>query len=374
AYKVTLACLETRDTMPASAEEIARAEEEGIEIIPGWGLSKVVEENGKVKGMQIKRCVSVIDEKGAFNPQYDECEIQIIKAENIMLATGQRVDLSYFGEKYEIQLTRRGLLDVDEDTAMTSRKGVFGAGDAVKPGLAIAAIATGRKAAIGINTYLGVPNDVVIAEKDPLSFDNEGVKVTEPLVLRELSVEKRRIDAEDSESHTIEEAARETLRCMNCGCHAVHPSDVAPALIALDARIVTNCRTIHAEDFFAVRISCNTILDKDEIITEIQIPAPPAGAKSVFMKFAFRKSIDFPVVNVAAMTGSKPRICLNAVAPTPIRAVKAEAVIAGKKLDENLAAAAGEAAVQDAIPLEAAKYKVQIAKTIVKRALLSTIE
>ncbi len=257
---------------------------------------------------------------------------------------------------------------------MTSRKGVFGAGDAVKPGLAIAAIATGRKAAIGINTYLGVPNDVVIAEKEPLSFDNEGVKVTEPLVLRELSVEKRRIDVEDSVSHTKEEAAREALRCMNCGCHAVHPSDVAPALIALNAKVVTNCRTIDAEDFFAVRVSCNTILDKDEIITEIQIPTPPAGTKSVFMKFAFRKSIDFPVVNVAAMTGSKPRICLNAVAPTPIRAVKAEAVIAGKKLDESLAAAAGEAAVSDALPLDATKYKVQIAKTIVKRALLSTIE
>jgi NADPH-dependent glutamate synthase beta subunit-like oxidoreductase/CO/xanthine dehydrogenase FAD-binding subunit len=374
AKNVTLACLETRDIMPASDEEIERAEAEGVVIMPGWGLSKVVEENGIVKGMQIKRCTSVFDEKGSFNPAYDECEIRVIEAENVMLATGQKVDLSYFGEKYEIQLFR-GYLDVDNETAMTSRKGIFGAGDAVKPGLAIAAIAAGRKAAIGMNTYLGVLNDTVLADAAPLTFDAEGVKVKEPLTLKELSIENRRIDLEDSMSASREEAARETLRCMNCGCHAVHPSDVAPALIALGAKIVTNQRTIDAEDFFAVKVASNTVLDKSEIVTEIQIPALPAGAKSVFMKFAFRKSIDFPVVNVAALVGTdNPRICMNAAAPKPIRAKKAETVLAGKKLDEKLAAAAGEAAVADALPLTATKYKVQIAKTIVKRALLSTIE
>ena len=374
AKKVTLACLETRDIMPASDEEIERAQAEGVEIMPGWGLSKVIGENGGVKAIELKRCSCVFDEKGAFNPQYDECEKTVVKAENVMLATGQRVDLSYFGEKYEIQLSR-GYLDVDEETAMTSRKGIFGAGDAVKPGLAIAAIAAGRKAAVGMNTYLGVPNAAVIAEQASLTFNEEGVKVKEPLKLRELSIENRRIDVEDSVSPSKEEASRETLRCMNCGCHAVHPSDVAPALIALGAKIVTNCRTIDAEDFFAPKVSSNTILDKDEIITEIQIPAPPEGAKSVFMKFAFRKSIDFPVVNMAALVCTdNPRICLNAVAPKPIRAKKAEAVLKGKKLDESLAEAAGEAAVADALPLSATKYKVQIAKTIVKRALLSTIE
>jgi NADPH-dependent glutamate synthase beta subunit-like oxidoreductase len=373
AKNVTLACLETRDIMPASDEEIERAEAEGVVVMPGWGLSKVVEENGVVKGMQIKRCTSVFDDKGAFNPAYDECEIRVIEAENVMLATGQRVDLSYFGEKYEIQLFR-GYLDVDAETAMTSRKGIFGAGDAVKPGLAIAAIAAGRKAAVGMNTYLGVSNETMISDAAPLSFDAEGVKVKQPLTLSELSIENRRIDVEDSMSASMEEAARETLRCMNCGCHAVHPSDVAPSLIALSAKIVTNHRTIDAEDFFAVKVSGNTILDKDEIVTEIQVHAPPAGAKSVFMKFAYRKSIDFPVVNVAALVGTdSPRICLNAVATTPIRAKKAEAVIAGKKLDETLAAAAGEAAVADALPLAATKYKVQIAKTLVKRALLSTL-
>ena len=374
AKKVTLACLEPRDRMPASPEEIARAEEEGIVIMPGWGLSQVIEESGVTKGMELQRCTSPWDETGAFNPQYDACDKIIIEAENIMLATGQRVDLSYFGEKYDIQLFR-GYLDVDADTSMTSREGIFGAGDAVKPGLAIAAISTGRKAATGMNKYLGVDSNIVLNEQESLSFDTDGVKVKQPLALHELSVENRRIDVEDSTSATKEEALAEAQRCLNCGCYNVHPSDIAPVLIALNASVITNRRTIPAEEFFTAGIPSNTVLSSGEIITEISIPQPPAGTKSAFKKFAFRKSIDFPIVNCAVLIGSdNPRICLNAVAPTPYRAVKAEKAVAGKAMSEDIATAAGEAAVADAIPLEATKYKVQIAKTLVKRTLLSTTE
>lgn len=158
------------------------------------------------------------------------------------------------------------------------------------------------------------------------------------------------------------------------GCIAVHPSDTAPALIALNAKVVTDRRTIEAENFFDVKKPGNTVLAVDEIIREIQIPAPPAGAKSAFIKFAVRKSIDFPVVNCAVMVGGgASRICLNAVAPKPYRATKAEAAIAGKPINEANAEAAGEAAVADARPLTASKFKVQIAKVMVKRALLATV-
>jgi xanthine dehydrogenase YagS FAD-binding subunit len=157
-------------------------------------------------------------------------------------------------------------------------------------------------------------------------------------------------------------------------CIAVHPSDIAPALIALNATIVTNVRKINAENFWDVKVASNTVLAPGEIITEIQAPAPPAGAKSAFLKFAIRKSIDFPIVNCAVMVGGgAPRIALNAVAPKPYRAIKAEAAIAGKQINEANAEAAGAAAVEDAKPLTATKYKVQIAKTLVKRALLATI-
>ena len=157
-------------------------------------------------------------------------------------------------------------------------------------------------------------------------------------------------------------------------CIAVHPSDLAPALIALDAKVVTSNRTIAIEQFFDVKTPGNTVLNAGEIITEIQVPALPAGAKSAFLKMAIRKSIDFPIVNVAVRAGGSaaPRIAMNAVAPKPYRAVKAEESLAGKAIDEASATAAGEAAVADAKPaFEAARYKVQIAKTLVKRALMS---
>ena len=157
-------------------------------------------------------------------------------------------------------------------------------------------------------------------------------------------------------------------------CIAVNISDTAPALIALNAKVVTNKRTIDAEEFFDVRNPSNTVLAADEIIKEIQVPSPPAGAKSAFLKFAIRKSIDFPIVNCAVMVGGgEARICLNAVAPKPYRAKKAEDAIKGKAINEANAAAAGEAAVADARPLTATRYKVQIAKTLVKRALLATV-
>ncbi len=160
------------------------------------------------------------------------------------------------------------------------------------------------------------------------------------------------------------------------GCMAVHISDTAPALIALNAKVITDSRTIDAENFFEVKYPGNTVLEKDEIIKEIHIPEPPREAKSAFIKFAFRKAIDFPIVNCAVMVGGdKPGICLNAVAPTPYRATKAEAVVAGKsirKISERDAAAAGEAAVADAMSFpKAAQFKKQIAKTLVKRAILS---
>ena len=161
------------------------------------------------------------------------------------------------------------------------------------------------------------------------------------------------------------------------GCIAVHPSDTAPALIALDARIKTSRRTIRAEDFFQVEVSRTTVLGDDEMVTEIQIPTPVDGTKSAFSKFALRKSIDFPIVNCAAMitaAGGKvsaARICLNAVYVKPYRAVEAEEAIIGKKINDANAEAAGSAAISDAKPLHDNAYMVQVAKILVKRTILA---
>jgi xanthine dehydrogenase YagS FAD-binding subunit len=161
------------------------------------------------------------------------------------------------------------------------------------------------------------------------------------------------------------------------GCYAVHPSDTAPALIALNAEIITSKRIINAQDFFQVDVLKTTVLDADEIVTEIHVPEPSNGARSAFLKIAIRKSIDFPIVNCAAVITRSAgkiraaRICLNAVSVKPYRASRAEETIIEKVIDETTAEAAGISAMSDAKPLEHNRYKVQIGKTLVKRAILA---
>jgi xanthine dehydrogenase YagS FAD-binding subunit len=159
-------------------------------------------------------------------------------------------------------------------------------------------------------------------------------------------------------------------------CMAVNPSDTAPSLVALNAVIKTNKRSIEAEKFWDMAVPGSTVLAADEIVTEIRVPAPPAGSKSAFIKFAIRKSIDFPIVNCAAMIGAgagDARICLNAVYNKPYRSAEAEDAIRGKDINEASADAAGAAAVASAraLPGERNKWKIPIAKAMVKRAILA---
>jgi xanthine dehydrogenase YagS FAD-binding subunit len=159
------------------------------------------------------------------------------------------------------------------------------------------------------------------------------------------------------------------------GCIAVHPSDTAPALIALDARIQTSKRILSVRNFFRVGECQTTILDYDEIITEIVVPMPTG--KSAFAKFALRKAIDFPIVNGAAMVAltdgvvSAASICLNAVYVIPYPATLAAQTLIGKPLDETAAQAAADAAVISARPRHKNQYMVEIARALVKKIVLA---
>ena len=161
------------------------------------------------------------------------------------------------------------------------------------------------------------------------------------------------------------------------GCIAVCPSDTAPALVALGASIVTNKKTWAAADFFVIKGEQINSLAADEIVTEIQVPALAAGTKSTYLKFAFRKAIDFPLVSVAAVVTSaggsvsKASIVMGGVYNSPKRSTEAETAITGKAINTANAEAAG-AALAGTTTFAANKYKVQIAKTLIKRALLAT--
>jgi xanthine dehydrogenase YagS FAD-binding subunit len=163
------------------------------------------------------------------------------------------------------------------------------------------------------------------------------------------------------------------------GCLAVHPSDTAPALIALDAVVQTSSRTIRIENFFDVGVERTTVLEPDEIVLGVRIPKPPNETKSSFIKFAMRKSIDFPIVNCAAritLLGDRvtaARICLNAVYVTPKRATIAEEVLLGKVLNEENAGEAARAAVARAMPVRHNRYMVPVAKALIERSVLGCL-
>lgn len=164
----------------------------------------------------------------------------------------------------------------------------------------------------------------------------------------------------------------------------VHPSDAAPALVALGAtvRIATRGRErmVPIDRFFVTPRQDPTrenILQADEIVTAIDVPDAPAGSAAVYVKEMVREVWDFALCSVAAMVTVRngvvqnARIVLGGVAPIPYRAVKAEAALTGRPLDQASAAAAGAAAVDGARPLAKNGYKVPLTQAVVTRAVLS---
>ena len=165
-------------------------------------------------------------------------------------------------------------------------------------------------------------------------------------------------------------------------CVAVSPSDTAPALIALDAKMVIRSRSgervVDAEQYFvgpAIEITRMTVLRPGELLTAIRIPATWAGAQFYFEKVRDRQVWDFPLVNVAsAMKASggqiqQLRLAVGAVAATPLRLTAVETAVAGRPRNEETADMAGRLAVEGAQPLRYNGYKIPLMRNLVKRAI-----
>ncbi|RDB65429.1 FAD binding domain-containing protein [Eggerthella sinensis] len=152
------------------------------------------------------------------------------------------------------------------------------------------------------------------------------------------------------------------------GCYAASSQDTAPALVALGATVVTTKREVPAEEFFKANGVRSTVLEDGEVVCEFKVPK---AAKSAFQKFALRKSIDFPLVNCAVAAGADGdvRVVLGGVYPAPVRSSAAEDAVSGG-VSEASAAKAGDAAVESCEALGKNAYKVEIARTLVKRTLM----
>jgi glutamate synthase (NADPH/NADH) small chain len=148
--------LEDEEHMPADREEIVEAREEGCEIIPGYGPQEVVIEDGKVKGLKVWKCLSIFDEKGAFNPKFDQSDERIFEGDMVIESIGQGMDLSYLTDeiKAKIEFNNRGRIVVNEDFQAKGLPWLFVGGDIIEGPDVIHGIANGHRAAMGIDDFL----------------------------------------------------------------------------------------------------------------------------------------------------------------------------------------------------------------------------
>jgi NADPH-dependent glutamate synthase beta subunit-like oxidoreductase len=364
--EVHLVCLEIRDVaskdrMPALDKEILDAEEEGVVIHPSLGVREIVLRNGRAAGIETKKCISVREPDGRFNPQYDAAGPALsLQGESIIIAIGQVYDLSLSDSK-------------------ESADGIFAGGDMTSgASTVIQAVASAQKAVHEIEAYLnaGQLKAPTYSESEYTESCYDDIQRAD---IREAPAGRRiqSITAEDVQGLSLSEIETEARRCVNCGCLAIGPSDLSIALSALNATVVTTRRTLAAQEFFAAGATRSTVLDQDELIKEIRIPKPPRNSCQSYLKFTLRKPVDFALVSVASVITSRSGVCsdariiLGAVAPAPFRARAAEAAIKGKYIDENCAAEAARLALENAAPLSMNTYKVEIARALVKRSILS---
>jgi CO/xanthine dehydrogenase FAD-binding subunit len=372
--------------MPAEDEEIEDAIKEGIELQVLVAPKKAVVEAKKLVGLECcKMKLGESDASGRPRPVEIKGSEFLFKANWVISAIGQDQNLLGLDNKSfgAIKLTKGNGIDADPETFQTNVAGVFAGGDVVTgPATAVEAIAAGRKTAITIDAYLsGRKVDKAVTQgtvPETLRAINYGaLKNSERVSIAELAPSKRCMDTEDYMTLDEGKVSIEAHRCLDCSCVAVNASDVAPALVALGATIKTTKRSIAAEDFFTVSLMTTTVLAVDELVTEIFIPSPKVGTRFNFQKFRVRNSIDFPIVSVAsALTfdGAKikeARIVFGAVAPIPLRAANVEEALVGRMANEETAELAGNVASKQVFPLERNRYKVQVLKGLIRKAILA---
>jgi len=230
AKSVTLACLESREEMPANPWEIEQAQAEGVEMLYSWGPSRILENDGKVAGLELVRCTSVFDENGKFCPYFDDTKTSV-KANQVILAIGQASetafckDFCFLDDQRSLPL-ENGLIKIDRLTQQTGMKAVFAGGDAANgPATVIEAIAAGRRAAISIDKYLGGDGEFELGKRkaeggNEPAYDGRreaGFAEQKRVEAPTLPVSERKAGfAEVERCFSDEQAGQETHRCLQC--------------------------------------------------------------------------------------------------------------------------------------------------------------
>lgn len=231
--KISMFCLEAREKMPASNEEIEEALEEGIELNCGWGPKEVLEENGHVSGVVFKKCTRVFDAQGRFSPEYDENDTVTIPCRHVIFSVGQAINWGHMLDNLHVELRPNGGALANKLTYQTSEPDIFVGGDVYTgPKFAIDAIAAGREGAISLHRYVHEHCTLTIGRnrRDFIELDKENIKVeTYDSSSRQIPPkadvkEQAKTFRDLSQSLTEEQVKKETSRCLSCGASVVDPN------------------------------------------------------------------------------------------------------------------------------------------------------
>ena len=224
AAEIIMISLESREEMPASAWEVEEAEHEGVQFEHRWGVKRILAQNGKVTGIELRGVERVFDEEGRFAPTYLDDQLTTRYADAIIMAIGQKTNMKFITPEDGVALTERCLIQVDEDTLATSRPGVFAGGDCtLGPASFVQAVAKGREAAESIYAYLvhGGLREVTPKERlvAPELTAEERLRA-QPIARQEMPTltpeERQGSFAEVERGFTAEMAQAEGQRCMSC--------------------------------------------------------------------------------------------------------------------------------------------------------------
>jgi NADPH-dependent glutamate synthase beta subunit-like oxidoreductase len=218
ASEVQLACLESRDEMPAHGWEIEEAAEEGVVMHPSWGPKRILG-GGNVTGIELIKCTAVFDRNGCFAPEFDDSETQTIDTDLVILAIGQAADLECF-EGAGIE-TSAGTICVEG--CETGHPGTFAGGEVSKgPSSVVEAVADGALAASAIDRYLGGDGDVHAPVRVPGEVDPHVGHVEGFAAMDRVDVPKREVDERKTCFDPVEigyyedQAVSEAVRCLRC--------------------------------------------------------------------------------------------------------------------------------------------------------------
>lgn len=233
AESVAMFCLEPRDKMPASEEEIAEATEEDVTLNCGWGPKEILTENGKVTGIVFKRCVSVWDKDGKFAPTYDENDTKTVLCDRVFLSIGQSILWGDLLKGSRVELGRGNGAVADGLTYQTAEPDIFVGGDVYTgPKFAIDAIAAGREGAISIHRFVQPHSSLTIGRnrREFIALDKDNIKVEQyDNSSRQIPGTRKDIDHKKSFRDaklpfTEEQVKAETARCLGCGASVVDPN------------------------------------------------------------------------------------------------------------------------------------------------------